>query len=54
MNPLQKAVLLYLGTKNYTAVSILELHIMIKLLAKTEAFKDLRDYLNKLEEPILP
>jgi hypothetical protein len=53
MNPLQKTILLYLGVDN-KSVTFTELWIAIKLLAKIEAFKDLRNYLNKLEEPILP
>jgi hypothetical protein len=53
MNPLQETILLYLGVKD-SPVTVLELETAIKLLAKTEAFKDLRNYLDKLEKPILP
>jgi hypothetical protein len=53
MNPLQKAILLYLGVKN-TPVTILELQTAVKLLAKTEAFQNLKKYLDKLEGPTLP
>jgi hypothetical protein len=53
MNPLQKAILLYLGAKN-RSVTFTELCIAINLLSKIEYFKDLKDYLNKLKEPMLP
>lgn len=53
MNVLQKYILLFLCADD-KPVTLLQLQIGIKLLSRIPKFKELSDYINKLEEPIYP
>lgn len=54
MNVIQKYIILWLGAYDKKPCTPLEVEWGLRLLARIDDFKELRDYINKLEEPIRP
>ncbi len=54
MNVLQKYIILWLGACDQKPCTQLEIEWGLRLLARIDDFKELRDYIHKLEEPIYP
>jgi hypothetical protein len=54
MNVLQKYILLLLGAYDGEPLTPLQIKTGLRLLARIPRFKELKDYIEKLEEPIRP